>query len=247
MELASIGHNNPPSEIEILRQRLDSYYEEIGQFKRLSEREVPQDISTDEQAGQITDYIKAVKQLNSRFGEIHKKEKQPFWDAGKAADAWKNEYETKLAVLAQKAEAPLKAWNRKKEDAERQRQLEIARQAREQAERLAAEAAAHEAENIKDTATELMDAAVQSEIKADMIEGNAATVHVKTRSLSGATSSVTKSWTGEIESLAALDLEILRPYFAADAIDRAIKAAVRDGKREIRGAKIYQTEKLNIR
>lgn len=243
----AIGHNNPPSEIEILKERLNSYQDEIGQFKRLSEFEPPQEIASDEEAGKITEYIKNCKSLNSRFADIHKKEKAPFWDAGKAADAWKNDYETRIVALVNKASAPIIAWNKKKEEAERQRQLEIARKAREEAERLAEQAAAHEAENIKDTAQELLGAAIQADTKAEMIENNALAVKARSRSDNGAVSSVSKVWTGELESLAALDLDALRQYFSADAIDKAIKAAIRDGKRDIRGVKIYQADKLNVR
>lgn len=247
MTLAMIGHNNPPSEMEMLQERLASHVQEQEVFDKLSARKIPQEIATDKEAGELTDYIKSVKLLEKSIDEIFKKEKAPFWDCCKAADAWKRDYLSGTAALIKAASKPILDWNRKKEEAERQRQLEIARKAREDADKLAAEAEAHAQEGIEDTANDLMDAAIQEEQKADMIQENA--YHgVVGRSRGGiAQSSNHKSLTGILDSRAALDLNALRNYFSEAELNRAIKAAVRDGVREIRGARIYQEEKLSVR
>jgi hypothetical protein len=241
-----IGHNNPPSETEILKQRLDDYRDEKEMLDRLSKREIPAEITDDEQAGKLSDHIAAAKILFSKISDIHKKEKAPFWDAGKAADAWKNDYEAKINALISKASTPLFVWNKKKEAEERQRQLEIARKAREDAAKLEEEAVAHANEGIIDTANDLMDAAIQEETKADLIQDSA--YQVKGKSSGGFSSSTIKrEWTPEIESMAALDLDAIRKYFKEEEILPVLKRAVKDGVREIRGVRIYEAEQLSTR
>lgn len=245
--LATMGHNNPPSETEILKQRLDAYIEEQQEFDRLNKKEIPDEIVSDEQAGLVTDYIKSLKGLNTKIVKIHKDEKAPFLEAGRAADTWKNEFSKKIDGLVKTASTPVLNWNRKKEEAERKRQLEIAQKAKLEAEALAREAEAHAEAGIDDTANELMDAAIQSEQKADMINSNA--IHgVTGRSRGvGSMASNRKPWTGKVESRAALDLDALRNYFTEAELERALKAAIRNGVRDIRGATIYQEEKLTVR
>lgn len=245
MRQAIIGHNNPPSEIEILQERLHAYgYED--EVSDLEKREIPFEIKTDEEASKLSDFIAAVKIKASDVSDAHKKEKQPFWDAGKAADNWKNKLTARLDSVVNVASAPLLAWNKKKAEAERQRQLEIARKAQEEADRLAAEAAEHAKAGIEDTAEELQAAAIQADQKADMIIHSSMNVKAKTGG-AFSSSSIKKTWVGKIESLAALDLEALRPYFAEEDLQKALSRAVRDGKRDIRGAIIFEEETLSNR
>lgn len=242
MKQSVIGHNNPPSEIEILQNRLHAYGHEeaVAEFEK---REIPFEIKTDEEASKLSDFIAAVKIKSSDVSDAHKKEKQPFWDAGKAADNWKNKLTERLDSVVNIASSPLLTWNKKKEEAERQRQLEIARRAQEEADRLAAEAAEHANAGIHDTAEELQAAAVQADQKADMIIHSSMNVKAKTGG-SFSSSTIKKTWVGKIESLAALDLEILRPYFTEEDVQKALTRAVRDGKRDIRGAIIFEEETL---
>lgn len=244
--IIEIGHNNPPSEIEILKQRLEDYEEINEGLERLSNREIPDIIETDEQAGKISDYIASVNMLGKDIEDAHKKEKKPFWDAGKAADEWKNNKLELLKPLVAKASKPLLAWNKKKEEEEKQRQLEVARKAREEADKLVEQAHAHAEEGIEETAQELLNAAVQADTKADLIQNSAFDLSVKSRG-GFSSSGIQRPWVGEIESKAAIDLEELRHYFKLEEIQTALTRAVKDGKRDIRGAKIYQDEKLTNR
>lgn len=240
--------NCPPTELEILQERLDSYKDEAAQFDKLSLREVPEEIIDDSQAGEVTDHIKCLKALSSEIATIHKREKKPFWDCGKAADKWKADYLFKIDNLISDASLPVINWNRKKEAEERKRQLEIAEKARIDAEALAEEAAQHSEAGIEDTAAELMDAAVQEETKADMISNNLAQGGIVGRSRGDfSSSSNRKPWVGVLDSRAALDMDALRQYFTEDDINKAIRKAVRDGVRDIRGVNIYQDEKLTVR
>ena len=243
-----MGHNRPPNEKEILEQRLADYKDLQAELKRLAAVKIPEEIADEKQGGQVTQYVKSVKDAKKELEKIHKNEKAIYLECGRVVDAWKKNFETQFDALISAASKPLLAFQEKKDREERERQLEIARKAREEAERLAAEAAAHEAEKIHDTASELMGMAIQADIKAEMIEGSALSVKTHTRSEAGAVSSTSKVWTGRIESLAALDLDALRPYISEDALDRAVKAYAKDTKgADLRGAVIYQESKLNIR
>lgn len=248
MQLAEIGHNKPPSEMEILQQRLEeNYIEEAMEYRRLAEKEIPETVEDEQSAGKLTDHIKAIGGLKRKITDVHKKEKSIYLECGRVVDGWKTTYESNLAKLIEKASAPLQIFLNKKAEEERQRQLEIAKKAREEADKLAAEALAHSQEGIEDTANDLMDAALQSEQKAFMIQSSALEVKGRARSISGASASQKFVTVGEIESLAAIDLEALRKYFTEDSIQKALNAAVRDGVREIRGAKIYQKTQLAVR
>lgn len=248
MRIAEIGHNNPPSEKEILEQRLMDYKEISSEIDRLSGKEIPEKIETPEIAGEITAHIKAVKGVGKKVSDIHKNEKAIYLECGRVVDAWKKQWETKIDALVKAASIPLLAYQAEEERKERERQLEIAKKAREEAEKLAAEAEAHAKEGIEDTANDLMNMAIDSEQKANMIQQSSLSVKAHTRHESGAVSSTSKVWTGEIESLAALDLDKLRSYISQDALDRAVKAYAKDTKgAELRGARIYQEAKLNIR
>jgi len=244
---SQIGHNNPPTEAEILKQRLNAYEEEADRFKNLQAYEVPSDIEDDKEAGRVTDYIKSCRDLKTAIDKIHKAEKEPFLLAGREADQWKRAYQEQIEQLVNNASKPVLAWNKKKEEAERKRQFEIAERARIEAEKLQEEALQHEQAGIADTASELMDMAVQEQTKSDMISANAATnITGRSRGTFSASSN-RKPWTGSLESRAALDLEALRNYFSDAELERTIKAAVRDGARSIRGATIFQEEKLSVR
>tara|TARA_R110000851_G_scaffold20691_2_gene62415 strand:- start:393 stop:1139 length:747 start_codon:yes stop_codon:yes gene_type:complete len=245
--LAEIGHNNPPSEMEILQGRLDGYTNESESLDRLGKFDVIDEITLDGQAGQITDHIKALKILKKSITEIHTKEKKPFLECGRQADVWKKDYFFKIEALIETASVPVLAWNKKKEALERKRQLEIARKAQEDADALIDEAAAHADAGIDSTANELMEAAQREEETAEMILNNVSSGIVG-RSRGGFSSaSNSKPWTGMIESKAALDLDALREYLTDEDLNKAIKRAVRNGVRKIRGASIYQEEKLTIR
>ena len=67
---AGPGHNNPPSEAEIVRQRLDLYTDEAATYERLASREIPDVIESDEEAGKLSDYVAAVKVLDGQISAV---------------------------------------------------------------------------------------------------------------------------------------------------------------------------------
>ena len=251
--IATSGHNMPPSELEILQQRLGERERELrAALAHIIATPLPETIADEAQSGQVTERIKNLMNVKRGVTSAHKDIKGPYLECGRATDAWKNRLEAEIDALRALAEKPQHAWLAKKAAEERARQLEFARQQREEAERLAAEAQAHAKAQIGDVAEELLDAAVKSESTAERVEQNV--LHAKSsdlaksRSATGAVASQKTAWVGRIVSLPGIDLEVLRPYLGEDAVQKALNAFVRNGGRECAGASI--TEEivgLNIR
>lgn len=246
--IAEIGHNKPPSDLEILKAALPEKYPEIVlEVKTISEYQIPESVEDDIKSGELTDFVKRVKEAVKDIEAAHKETKAPYWECGKYVDKWKSDYEITLSSIIKKAEKPILDFLNKKAEAERARQLEIAQAEQAKATALLEEAKAHEDAGLNDVADELMNAAVKAETYAEKIESGDFQQNAKTRSFGGVTSSSSKVWVATIESLQAIDLEALRPYFKEDEIQRALNAAVKNGVRELRGAKITEQSKLNIR
>ena len=251
--IAQQGHNMPPTELEIVKQRLADEERSIrASLANVNKDPLPETVENDVVAGQVTERIKNLRNIVSGIEKAHKLVKAPYFECGKAVDAWKNGMEAEIEALRKLAEKPLSAFLTKKAAEERARQLEVARQQREEAEKLAAEAAAHQAANITDVAVELLDAAVESEAVANRIEQNITYARpsdlAKSRSVHGSTSSQKMAWVARIVSLRGINLEVLRPYLSEEAIQKALNAFVKNGGRECGGASITQEiTGLNIR
>ena len=241
-----MGNNNPPSESEILKQRLEGYTKEEKLINDLVGREIPCEAENDEIAGELADFIKSLKSARSTVEKIFKSEKEPFLAAGKVADAWKNVRWDKIDNCIVKASKPIITWNKKKEDAERARQLELARLAQEEAERLAKEAEIHADAGIADTAEDLLNFAIQEEKKADILIDKSN--DIKGRSYGNFGSASTRTvWVGEIEDIEQIDLNLLRKYFSRSDIEAVVNRAVREGARELKGVRVFEKDKLTIR
>lgn len=147
-----------------------------------------------------------------------------------AADAKDAEARQKAQAEAAAAEAERRA--REAEAAEAARQQAAAEAtARQQAEaeerrRIEAEAATTEAAN-------------QAAVAADVADNTRVKDITRTRGGYGAMSSLRDHWTFRDVEVGALDLETLRPFFAGDSIEKAIKAYIRSGGRELKGCVIF--------
>lgn len=252
-QIASVGHNLPPSDIDIVKSRLEDVERPIREsIAHINQEPLPATIEDERTAGHVTERIKSLRNIKNGVDTAHKEIKAPYLECGRAVDAWKNGIETELEGMRKAAEIPLNGFLTRKAEEERQRQAEVARQQREEADRLAAEAAAHQAANINDVAEELLDAAVKSEATANRIEQNITNARpsdlAKSRSAYGSTSSQKMAWVGRIVSLRGIDLEVLRPYLNEEAVQKALNAFVKNGGRECGGATITEEiTGLNIR
>lgn len=250
--LAPVGHNNPPSEVEIVIGRLEA--KDLAVAKQLDfvkRQPAPNVIEDERMAGIVTESIKIITGIKKSVTDIHKEVKAPYLECGKAVDAWKNRNELMLDAVRATYAKPLEAYLAKRAAEERARQLEISKQERERAEALAAEAQETAQAGIADTAEELLDAACATEQLAGRIEDNAHTAKLsslaKARSTSGASASQRLVWTGDITNLQALDLNKLRRNFTEVAIQTAVNQFVREGGRELDGVKIWEKPVLSVR
>jgi hypothetical protein len=138
-----------------------------------------------------------------------------------------------------------------KERAAREEQERIAREVAAEAERQA-QAAAAEVKTEADLAAAIAaeEAAAQALVAVDAAEAAAQAKPSELARVTGAlgtTSSLRKEWVflPETINVAKIDLEALRPYLTGDDLHKAIRAAIRAGRHEIKGVTI--TEKWKAR
>lgn len=136
-----------------------------------------------------------------------------------------------------------------RELAARQEAERIAREAAAEAERKAQEAAAvAQTDADLEAAIAAEDAALKAQAEADAAEAATQAKPVEMTRVTGALGSTTglvKPWVFRPESInmQTIDLEALRPYLAPDDLHKALRAAIKAGRHSIKGVIIEQTAK----
>lgn len=132
-----LGHNNPPSDIDIFAEKMRELYgDTFGFAERLlnAEERIPGDVDNDVDAGKLGDFIKQVKSCDKSLNAARTEEKEVYLKGSRMVDGFFNQWREKLAKLAEKAAVPLAAYQKRKEDEERRRREEEAARKREEAE-----------------------------------------------------------------------------------------------------------------
>jgi hypothetical protein len=257
--IAGIGHNRPPEIIEpvdsqVLQARLAIQYSAL--VERFTELElgaaqVPQSITTEEEAKTVTGWIgQQCKMHMARTKEIHDVEKKPFLDGGRVVDRFFLDRIKRLTNVIGPIERRVqrfydakKAAQRLREDAERRRAAEEHKKAAAEAQRLQAEAAIRNAAGDRP-------AAVGLTLQAEEAAGRAATAQaiveappapVIVRGEYGATAFAVERWDYEIEDLEAVP----DGYWTID--DEAIRQAIAEGVRDIAGLRIFPFDRFTIK
>lgn len=252
-----IGDNFPPDDIALLGEHLA---ENTGALiKRRNDllasvENAPAEITDDIGAGKMADLIKLIGACVRTAETGRTSAKEPFLAASRLVDSFFKKITDPLDTAKKTVERRLTLYQRNKAEAERRERERSEQQARQAALKAAAEAAERAA--AIETETDL-DAAISAEALADQAAADAieaakvATASSAEMSRSrgdlGSVASLRTEWASEIIDRTILDLETLRPHIAVDAIERAIRAYVRAGGRELRGAKIYQQSKSIVR
>lgn len=252
-QIASIGHNNPPSDLEILNQKLSEKYvdaRKVAYDLAASANATPKEIINDDQAAEITDIISAIIKHNKTLESHREDEKAPHLAAGRAVDAFFKKGQDLIGTAKNNLSTVLTVWQNKKAAEERARLEAEAKAARQRAADEAAAALAQEQANKPTEAAMALSHAVVAEEeahKATMAATAKPSTLTRTYGNSGAKSSLRTTWVGEIESRDALDLEDLRPHLSLDALEKAVSAFVRAGGRELKGVRIYEKSESVVR
>lgn len=249
--VAPIGHNKPPSDLEILQNKLSEKYanaRKLAHDLAAAANASPAMIENEEQAAAITDIIREITKHDKTLEGSRISEKETYLAAGRAVDAFFKKGQDLIGTAKKNISATLTAWQNKKASEERARREAEAAAARQAAADAAALALAQEQASKPTEAAIALNQAViaeQEAKKATVVASIKPLTH--TYGNSGAMASLRTVWIGEIEDRATLDLEQLRAHISQDALDKAVSAFVRAGGRELKGAKIYEKNESVVR
>lgn len=253
-QIATIGHNRPPSEIDALKFALEANHADL--LTRRDElisgvERAPAEVTDEFTAALYADFIDQIGKEAKAVDATHTTVKKPHLEAGRAVDAFFKAITDPLEVAHKTVKARQKKYLDAKADAERKARIE--------AERLAREAAEVAAKAARET-----EAAIQSDAdleKAVQVAEQAAVAHTaavaaahalaaKPAELSrvrgtAAVSSLKTFWTHTVTDVDAVPRQYL--MVNVDAIKAAVKAAPKDGDKialTIPGVRIYQDTRL---
>lgn len=228
--------NNPPADADPLMDRLIEQHAALAlrtdELLAAVER-VPAKIDDDAVVEKATSFVKQIKAHAKSVETTRVAEKEPYLAGSRTVDAYFAKLGDQLKKAAQAVESRIGAYLREKEAAERRRREEEARKAREEAE---ARAAAMREQSDMDAALQAEEDARRAQKAAEVKAADLA----RTRGTLGGVATLRTSWVGELSDRKALDLEALRPLFTDDALNAAIRAAVKAGVRELKGARIFE-------
>lgn len=232
---ALIGGNNPPIEDMLTGTQADL----LARIAPIADRATkaaddmrpakgkPPVITSDEQLGNVAAVAVDAKSLFGDLEAARKKEKQPYWDAGQAVDAFFKEHKDRMSRITDVFETLASDYQRAKIARERAEAAERERKAEAAAQKLRdeAEAAARPA-----TAARKIDQAEQLERVADQAASDGAASNAtlgKVTSSTGASASARTVWKATITDYDQIDMKKLAPYLARAEVEKALRAFVK--------------------
>lgn len=256
-EQAEMGHNNPPSDVELLIERLNFDYIQLMQRRdELSEAasRAPGKITNSDEEGKVTDFVKQINALVAKSKATFKLEKEPFLEGGRVVGAFFDKVSAPMESVKKDMINRLSAYQREQAAIERKAREAAERKAREEAEaaRLAAEARAASIESDTDmsAAIEAEDVARKAEYEAaaaqKATEVKAAGMHTGRGDYGGSSSLATRWDFAELDRT-TLDLEALRQHIPQDALEKAVRAFIKSGGRKLAGVRVFENQKTVVR
>ena len=242
---AQIGGNRPPVD-EMAREDFDKellrdkphFLEKLTDLEGSADRV---DITDDVTLGRAGDLINSLRDCQKHVDATHKSVKAPYLAAGRAVDEKKNGLSERINTARGKVQRLGDAFVAKHEAEARAARERIAAEERRQA----AEAAAAQA--LRDEAAEKNDAESMAEVPVVAAPPPAPSKHEPVRSDSGSTVSGKKVWKSEVTDYAAAFAEVADNPKVQAAIDTAVAAMVRAGKRKMNGVRIWETAQMSAR
>lgn len=252
-----IGDNAPPSDIEILRERLVDMNAAL-----LARRDdllaaiprVPETIGDEETCGKVADMVKLFTACTKTAEAARVAAKEPFLESGRAVDGFFKQITDPLDRAKKTIEARITGYQRikaaeerRRREAEEQRQREeAARLTREAAERAAQMRSQAELEAAVSAEELARQAAADAERAAHAAAAKPAELS-RSRGDFGAVASLRTFWDLRELDRAKLDLESLRAHLPMDALEKAVRAFVRAGGRVLRGVEIFENTTTQVR
>lgn len=129
------GHNNGPA---FNPETVEKLTEEAQQISATAAEWANSEVTDDETAGRLKDFLDGAKRLENSVEERRKQEKQPFLEAGREVDAAFNSVKDMIQRSGTLAKAPLAKYlaeKQRKAEEERRKEAEAARKLQEEAER----------------------------------------------------------------------------------------------------------------
>jgi len=256
MTISMLHHNQPP-----IRETLADHLSDLGEMvaketQGLALRRdeflancsaIPDVIDSDEMDGRVNDQIAQWTKFMKEVDRWKDDTKAPILTADRLIMATHAKLCDPIAAIKKRVNERSTLYKRAKADRERKIREEAERQAREAAE-AAARAAAEAERAAQDAAT--LSAAIDAEAVAKQAAADAEaarkSAEAKASELSrnrgdyGSVSSLQTFWDFADLDRNAIDLEALRPHLPLDAIEMAVRAAIKSGARQMRGVRIFE-------
>ncbi len=238
-----IGHNNPPTIEEQVKERLaDSHVGLIHEVNKYAEtiNKLPEKVSNEKDAQNMTTHIKQLKDIAKQAEAARKSEKDEYFRSGKAVDEFFKELKDLLAPVTAKATDLLTEYQVELRKAEHRR-LEAEHKEREEAERLAKK---KEKENQAKEASEKF----APEIKKEDVktQEEPALQPIKTKGIYGGTSTLKEVKEIVISDPLKLDLNKLKGFISETEILKALRQYEKKNGKVPEGAKIIIKQEAKV-
>lgn len=243
-----IGDNKPPlpTPEEIAADLAERHAKFVARAAEIVEKlaNVPAELTTQDESDKASEFVKACMTFDGLADSTREEEKAPYWNGGKAVDAFFANLRGKVAIVRTQLKARTTAYDVKKlneENAERARQAKAAQEA--------ADIAAMQAKKAQ-TEEGRIDALAAKQDADDAIAATAVKPAeiTRTRTATGVTRSLTVTWKHEVTDAKKVPKKYLAP--SAALIDAAIKAATTEDRKctlEIPGVRIYPDYDSRVR
>lgn len=259
MNIANLGHNNPPELFSglALQEHLETVSKDLVARKDElinAAKDLPDVIDNDDDMAQVGDFKKLITAAVKNTEATRVSVKEPFLAGGRSVDGHFKAMNVPLEKILQNIEKISTTYLRIKEAEERRRRDEEAAKARAEA-AAAAEEARRREEQIKGEKS--LAAAIAAEEAAKQAEADAAAAQksaeakaadlTRVRGSYGSVTSLQKFWDFKDIDRDTIDLEFLRHHLPMDALEKAVRSAIKAGAREIKGVSIYENSRAATR
>jgi hypothetical protein len=244
-----IGHNNPPSAVDILADKHAVLLREVEALAARANA-APLSIRNDGDLGTVADIVRTSRTLAKSLDTARVAEKEPHLTAGREIDGFFKATTERLDRVTKALEARATEYQRAKAAEERRRREEEARRAREEEERQRQIAARATEEGRRAAAAKAADKADEAADRTRAAEAAAQASAVdltRVRTETGTVVTTRTTWEFEVTDLAAVPLEIIRPYLPRADVEKAIRTFVRMGGRQLAGVRIFESESAAFR